>query len=113
MTFLDHQIKFREVVSIHARVQELDTRFGKLRWKSRSSGYEELYDTRDVLLARGKALRTMHFGPGDLEVFIAGDGALLDLILAAWLEKCGAGTAEGDAEAVEAIADVVGAVAGT
>ncbi|KAF2163632.1 hypothetical protein M409DRAFT_26239 [Zasmidium cellare ATCC 36951] len=85
---------------------------GKFEWRAERKGWE-LYDKRDVLLARGKIHGTVNNRPSHLEVFVGGDDTFMDLILASWVAMYrGQDITEEDVHAAKDVLEVLGALGG-
>lgn len=93
--------------------KDIKAHFGTLKWRpgNGSGGFEELTDARGTLLARGKFPGTLSKKVYPLEVFVPGDEYTLDLIFSSWVAMLDCRDAED--EQTEAIAEAVGALAGS
>jgi hypothetical protein len=65
--------------------KDVETPTGTWKWRPGSGGCEELRDGRGFLLARGKLPGIFGRNICALEVFIPGDGFMLDMVLSSWI----------------------------
>lgn len=91
--------------------KDVKTQTGTWKWRPGSGSFEELTDSRGVLLARGKLPGTLSKKTYPVEVFVPGDEFTLDLILASWVGMLDCQDAEG--KETEAVAEAVGAIFGS
>jgi hypothetical protein len=104
------QIKMKQSWEGMQYGKDVNTAAGTMKWRPGSGGSEEFRDAQGVLLARGKMPGTLSKRIYPLEVFVAGDEFLLDLVLAYWVGMLDCQKAEG--KEAESVAEVVNALVG-
>lgn len=106
-----HEIKMKQSWEGLRYGKDIKSQFGSWKWRPGSGGFEELTDARGTLLARGKLPGTLSKKVHPLEVFVPGDEFTLDLVFSSWVAMLDCRGAED--EQTEAVAEVVGALAGS